>query len=871
MKYLVRPKVSGFRLARIREVFELFEELESRGELSCSYVKDLLEGIHRFDLAEKLGVPSHDSAELSEGHSNSPLEGNQVKELPGRCHDADDKTSDEMQENIENARGTEVNEEVSSYKSSIGNSSNSQGGIVAFTDNADFENSSESSFAEDICNAGLSSESSGSASRSSQSSSSSAVSVQPLTTDTNSSSVTSQDVCDGTVRFTLNSPHSAERIRESSSESAFAATSSGEEIQERSVSSLTTDEDCESEEMSGACAAKDENSKETLNCRFGANDVPDGPVCSPDRAEDSLNLEHLAGVKQDALPDGDVTEKQNGPGARIGAHKDTVGDQTDSNLCNQSNKWEHLGARPRDRPPNEDRSSEAVSLYSSVVDLVPQQVAGPMASGVADAFLARHSEDKNLHESLYYSNTEKVLAEDSSLQGASYVDGMMNLNDSNKAKPYFGDCQVASRPDPYDTSHFPVLTLTGGAYDRSNGDSGFPYNNNSISGLCPGPSSSYFGGSYFQGNGNFSSNSALNALNTNLIRSDFALSTAEPHIPQDGLFTSSQRNQLLQSEFTGSDLTSDLMGATGPQLTPSVIGAQRNSGLSGTTLMLPSELPQAQTTSTTNLGLLPNPSGSTRPYDYLPNASTGLPTSSSVARANASDSGLLSGLESSRVSQLAPVASSRDVLNTSGYRNCSSNILNTTGDRLVAGAKREGNSAGNSLLISDANTEGNLSQRSGQSGGSVMNRNYGTESVESTDNSLIELEQRVEEACAMVERVLREREEREEFGREIERKEREIRAELARKKREREARELQEASGWPQQQEPITGQSQWLCEHYQRHCRVRFPCCTHFYSCHRCHNNSKACDNEEAKASHATHLKCSYCQHEQEVWVSALY
>ena len=315
---------------------------------------------------------------------------------------------------------------------------------------------------------------------------------------------------------------------------------------------------------------------------------------------------------------------------------------------------------------------------------------------------------------------------------------------------------------------------------------------------------------------------------------------------------------LLQSEFTGSGLTSDLMGATGPQFTPSVIGAQRNSGLSGTTLMLPSELPQMQRTSTTNLGLLPNPSGSTRPYDYLPNASTGLSTSSSVARANASDSRLLSGLESSRVSQLAPVASRRDVLNTSGHRNSGSNTLNTTGHGLAAGADREGNSAGNSLsswLISDANREGNLAQRSSQFGGSVMNRNYGTKSMESTDNSLIELEQRVEEACAMVERVLREREEREEFGREIERKEREIRAERARMKREREARE------WPQQQEPITGQSQWLCEHYQRHCRVRFPFCTHIYSCHCCHNNSKACDNEEAKASHATHLKCSYCQH----------
>ena len=770
MKYLVRPKVNGFRLARIRTCFELFEELESRGELSCSYVKDL-EGIHCFDLAEKLGVPSHDNAELSGRGSNSPQEGNRVEELPVRCHDADDKTSVEMQENIENVRSTEVNEEVSGCKSFSGNSSNSEGDITALTDNADFENSTE--YSSDIGNAGLSSESSGSASSSLQSPPSSAVSVQQLTTDTNSSSVTSQDVCDGTARFTLNSPHSAEKICESSSESAFPVTSSGEEIQERSASSLTTNEECESGEMSGACAAKDQNMKETLNCRFGANDVPDGPVCSPDRAQESLNLEHVAGVKHAALPDGDATEGRNGSGVRIGAHKDTIGDQADSNLSNQSNKWEHLGARPRDRPPREDRSSEAVSLYSSFVDLVPQQVAGPMASGVADAFLARHSEDKHLHENLYYSNTEKVLAEDSSLQGASYVDGMMNLNDSNKAKSYFGDCQVASRPDPYYTSHFPVLPLTGRANDRSNGDSGYPCNNNlnGISGLLPGPSSSYFGGSNFLGNGNFSSYSASNALNTTLFRSDFALGTTEPHLPQDGLFTSPQRNQLLQSEFTGSGLNSDLIGATGPQLTTSVIGAQRNGDFRDTTLLLSSELSQTQIASATNLRLLRNPSASTRTNYYFPN---------------------------------------------------------------------------------------------GQFGCSVTDRNFGTESVESTDNSPLELEELVVERCAMMERVpIREREE---FKRNIERKEQEIRAERARKKSEREARELQKASRWPQQQEAVTAQPQWLCEHYQRHCRVRFPCCTHFYSCHRCHNYSKACDNEEAKASHATHLKCSYCQHEQEVW-----
>ena len=147
----------------------------------------------------------------------------------------------------------------------------------------------------------------------------------------------------------------------------------------------------------------------------------------------------------------------------------------------------------------------------------------------------------------------------------------------------------------------------------------------------------------------------------------------------------------------------------------------------------------------------------------------------------------------------------------------------------------------------------------------LNNRDFGTDSVESSDNSLLALERRVAEASALVERVLREREEREQFGREIERKEQLIREQRAKEKREREERELREAENWPHQQEAITARSQWLCEHYQRHCKVRFPCCTQFYPCHRCHNISKACENEEAKACHATHLKCSHCQEEQEV------
>ena len=63
MKFLVKPKVNGFRLAKIREGFELFEELDASGALSCTYITDLLRGIQRFDLAEKLDIPLLGNAE----------------------------------------------------------------------------------------------------------------------------------------------------------------------------------------------------------------------------------------------------------------------------------------------------------------------------------------------------------------------------------------------------------------------------------------------------------------------------------------------------------------------------------------------------------------------------------------------------------------------------------------------------------------------------------------------------------------------------------------------------------------------------------------------------------------------------------------
>ena len=188
----------------------------------------------------------------------------------------------------------------------------------------------------------------------------------------------------------------------------------------------------------------------------------------------------------------------------------------------------------------------------------------------------------------------------------------------------------------------------------------------------------------------------------------------------------------------------------------------------------------------------------------------------------------------------------------------------------------------------------------------------------SEDNALVSLDRKLAEACAVVERITKEQEEamkarREEAQRErermeriereererreIERREREasqmrereqrerearereqraIRERQERQSREREAREIREQETTERTSEeqrvirsqgertPIQESSSWQCQHYQRLCSVSFPCCGVFYPCHRCHNESDACEIDDMKAKQATHVKCASCGHEDE-------
>ena len=363
----------------------------------------------------------------------------------------------------------------------------------------------------DIYKADSSSGRCGFASSCSQSSSSSAVNVQSLTKDLHSAEIITG----------LNPDHPALKTWKNSGESASDATSGGEEKEERSMPLLLTNECFESEEEEQGCASKEEGGKEgsgnsTSICDGAVNAsyliqhcnavyVVDSPDYTSSRAQDSVKLKNVSGLSQDLLPpegmpqkqsvscatttaqkgavlvpfdsctishlntwecEGarpkNATLKQNVSHVRITAKKESGVDQSDSYMSSESIKWEHLGARPRDRTPKGNSSLYSSSLLSSLVDLVPQQVGEPVVLGVDNAFLTRHSVDKPLCGSLYY-NYAEMLAED--------MDSMMNVIDSNQAKPYLGDCQAAAMSDPYYQPYSSAFPLPSEAYI---GEDGFP-------------------------------------------------------------------------------------------------------------------------------------------------------------------------------------------------------------------------------------------------------------------------------------------------------------------------------------------------------------------------------------------------------------
>ena len=251
----------------------------------------------------------------------------------------------------------------------------------------------------------------------------------------------------------------------------------------------------------------------------------------------------------------------------------------------------------------------------------------------------------------------------------------------------------------------------------------------------------------------------------------------------------------------------------------------------------------------------------------------------------------------------APVTSTYDVLSSYGQERVG-NFNRYRSSYEDTQAKRD--TQANSSLTSSEMVHSERREESLRSHGLFNNQQEGSfASLSLRDPSLVSLEQQVAE----IDRILKEREERTKKQREAaqrhrdtrekrrrearerkEREEREMREQEERKRREREQREMREREERENrermerelkerrerdttvrenrtveeslhlQETPL-----WQCEHYQRRCSVKFPCCGVFYPCHRCHNLSGTCPTDDKKAHHATHVKCGNCGREEEV------
>ena len=478
--------------------------------------------------------------------------------------------------------------------------------------------------------------------------------------------------------------------------------------------------------------------------------------------------------------------------------------------------WERLGARPKE-------------VQRSDVQPKPTEPVVYITDGLAGDFLARHTQDKSLHDSIYQ-NDGASLFNDFPSQGTSFIDG--DISQSSRAQAYFGDCQVASRAEPFiGTGN----SLVSGSNRHLSGPSNAElFSDNS------GVSPSHLGNDLFSLHSNYLSRNTSTGANNYSLQSDFVHNSSR--------FARVDR-------FDGQTYLPSAQQEPYPPISSEDPVLNRNLGMTGSSFADPSWTGAAQTL----------------PGDPVYNAPRFSSFSSEQLTGSVHDANRFNGDDEASAfisNQGSDEPAQKPNLTLGNSRTTTGNIDD---DANSAARYQLGNSTTFDGVLAARSTHDTsvLEPRLGDTDNnrvSVLNNtDFGINSIEAPDDSLLALERRVAEDSAFVERVLRERGEREQFGMGIERKEQLKREERARERREREERELRETENWPQQQETITARSQWLCEHYQRHCRVRFPCCTQFYPCHRCHNISKACDNEEAKACHATHLKCCHCQHEEEV------
>ena len=151
----------------------------------------------------------------------------------------------------------------------------------------------------------------------------------------------------------------------------------------------------------------------------------------------------------------------------------------------QTNEWERLGARPKERPPLQKGSVEPTRPVVPSVDGIPSQ------DGEAASSEETHCASENASSNHLSITGDQVTFQDvyepcrtesesyrGSLLGASYMEYMRNHINSNRALPYMIGCQVASVwPDEPSSLKFSLLPLAAmGANEEGEAVGGSAFN-----------------------------------------------------------------------------------------------------------------------------------------------------------------------------------------------------------------------------------------------------------------------------------------------------------------------------------------------------------------------------------------------------------
>ena len=161
----------------------------------------------------------------------------------------------------------------------------------------------------------------------------------------------------------------------------------------------------------------------------------------------------------------------------------------------QTNEWEQLGARPKERPPLWKGSVEPTGPVVPNVDGTPSQ------DGEAASSEETHCASENASSNHLSITGDQVASREidepcctksetrrSSLPGASYMERMLNHIESNRAEPYPIGCQVASSPDERRSLRFslsPPVSMGANEEGEAVGGSAFNVLANGNTGLVP--------------------------------------------------------------------------------------------------------------------------------------------------------------------------------------------------------------------------------------------------------------------------------------------------------------------------------------------------------------------------------------------------